>query len=505
MSLSKPQPVLITHWQEVAEEISCLSSRDHGLQQKQLDCLLRDLGAALHGPETPPTSLYASIISRVVRLGLHGTFEAVADEVVLRGLSLEEVLRMANALPGGNLACHAVLSGSPAALEKLAVLSAEAGVDLDGVEVEPESGMSALHWAAALHSEAMVDQLLRYDEGAAAAWVLLPGGENGLSPLEMLNPEPRLLEQQLQPLFSSDEESLAEDASPPPSLANPLIRTSLCLWGASTLLCLAILGIALSQCESLLLLVLTTAVLTGWLCWCKYANIVGKMRQLAGGSGFELTWFLASKQPAVEVSYCRFVTSKITPTENFCFGATLGGKFLCALKVARSNFGNDVNAVAALGLVAMLTSAGMLFRTVLIRRNALRSTEWFNMVVDGAVYLSFIAALWVDRRPGVQYVDLFSRPAPWTVAHYMTVAAVQSSFFFSPIRVMLPFRLFCSVAMMMQFYLSSLLTPVHGPLKTQWAGILVGCILSNGLYIVLRLQKEQANLETFFNCRPKGQ
>eukprot|EP00192_Tetraselmis_astigmatica_P002113 CAMPEP_0117692678 /NCGR_PEP_ID=MMETSP0804-20121206/26456_1 /TAXON_ID=1074897 /ORGANISM="Tetraselmis astigmatica, Strain CCMP880" /LENGTH=1011 /DNA_ID=CAMNT_0005506143 /DNA_START=169 /DNA_END=3205 /DNA_ORIENTATION=- len=514
MFLSKPRAMLITNWEDVAGEISSLSHGYHPLRQGHVDCLLRDLGAAFHAIEAPPNSVYASCMARAVRLGLHDTFEALGDEVLMRGLSLSEVLSIANELPDSNLASLAVQSGSLATLQKVSVLSAEAGVEVQADRVDQESGMAAVHWAAAAEMPHMLSELIRCSPGAARAWRSLPGGQYGLTPCEMFGPEAAVFEQQHVPEQASTADSqYAESAIEYRTLEESTSREApgwstqavlIAAFVAVLLSTAAVMGSAPRKCGSLFLVVQGSLLLTVWFCWRKYAITLNKMRHLARSAGFELTWFLAPTDPGVEAAYCSFVTLKMsTWHDSLSFGGMFAVPLLMAMGFYHLNHGLLMSP-GSFFLGAAVSAVAVLARRALIQRSALRGLEWFNMTADLCIYLLWVGTAWVVLQqgpvPGAKYMGCFvALPPGVMLVHLLTVAVVQSTSFFPSIRFMVPFRLLGILLFMTQVYLSFKINPISHSVKTELACGFLACILSSGAYVHLRIKKEQTNLSAFIS------
>ena len=153
-------------------------------------------------------------MARAARLGLHDTFEAMADRAVTRALALKHVSSMANNGPGGNLASQAAQSRSFETLEKVTVLSAEGEVPFAAADVDLASSTSALLWAAVVQSRPMIALLMESDQGAPAACRSLPGELRGLTPFKMFSP-----------VAAASPDTCLEAAAEPPILSNTRIRS----------------------------------------------------------------------------------------------------------------------------------------------------------------------------------------------------------------------------------------------------------------------------------------
>mmetsp|Transcript_17512 Transcript_17512/g.48848 ORF Transcript_17512/g.48848 Transcript_17512/m.48848 type:complete len:704 (+) Transcript_17512:1254-3365(+) len=514
MFLSKPRAMLITNWEDVAGEISSLSHGYHPLRQGHVDCLLRDLGAAFHAIEAPPNSVYASCMARAVRLGLHDTFEALGDEVLMRGLSLSEVLSIANELPDSNLASLAVQSGSLATLQKVSVLSAEAGVEVQADRVDQESGMAAVHWAAAAQLPHMLSELMRCSPGAAGAWRSLPGGQYGLTPCEMFGPAAAVFEQQRVPDQASTADSqYAESVIESRTAAESTSREApgwstqadlTAAFAAGLLSTAVVLGSAPRKCGSLLLMVPGSLLLTMWFCWHKYATTLDNMRQLARSAGFELSWFLAPTDPEVEAAYCCFVTLKVsTWLDTLSFGGMLAVPLLMAMGFCHVNHGPRIGLVS-FGLLGGFVSLALAIRRSLTQRSALRGLEWFNMMTKLSLSLSWEGAMWMvlqqERVLRAGYMDsLLALPIAVMILHASAVALAGANILFPPFHTMVMWRLITVATIMAQGYLSFKISPISHSIETEIAHFTVACILSSGVYFYVRLQKEQSHLSGFIS------
>mmetsp|Transcript_17517 Transcript_17517/g.48899 ORF Transcript_17517/g.48899 Transcript_17517/m.48899 type:complete len:939 (+) Transcript_17517:710-3526(+) len=514
MVLSAPQAMLITYWEEISEEVSTLGTGNHGLRQGQVNCLLRDLGMALHSAEAPPLSVFAGCLARTARLGFHGTFEALRDEVLMRELPLSEVLGIANELPGGNLVSLAVQSGSLATLQKVSVLSAEAGVEVQADRVDQESGMAAVHWAAAAQLPHMLSELMRCSPGAAGAWRSLPGGQYGLTPCEMFGPAAAVFEQQRVPDQASTADSqYAESVIESRTAAESTSREApgwstqadlTAAFAAGLLSTAVVLGSAPRKCGSLLLMVPGSLLLTMWFCWHKYATTLDNMRQLARSAGFELSWFLAPTDPEVEAAYCCFVTLKVsTWLDTLSFGGMLAVPLLMAMGFCHVNHGPRIGLVS-FGLLGGFVSLALAIRRSLTQRSALRGLEWFNMMTKLSLSLSWEGAMWMvlqqERVLRAGYMDsLLALPIAVMILHASAVALAGANILFPPFHTMVMWRLITVATIMAQGYLSFKISPISHSIETEIAHFTVACILSSGVYFYVRLQKEQSHLSGFIS------
>ena len=476
----------------------------------------------LHGAEDPSIFVYASSIVRAARLGLPNTVELLGDEVLRRGLSLEEVVIMADRFPGGNLTSQAVQSGSLETLQQVVLLAEEADRDINAEALDPESGMCALHWAAAAKSSGMVLLLLESSSTAATAWMSVPSSISAMTPFQMYGDKHSSCfgqEQGMQHVMQRAEDMTCEHdrhsqnshaadgmaAHVPnhsPGASNYLLASS----GIAAVVAALLAGP--TKCVISSVLVLAVFLVTVWYGWHTYCSVMERTMQLAASSGIELSWFMAPRDPHVEAQYCRFLLSR-TSTLHRLLQATLPALLIF---MAHANAASLHGPQLGWSSLAISVAAGCILvpmRQRLFRKGAARAIEWCNITVDLIVTCAFIISFAIPglkgRQPGLRYPEpLVSLPVYVSIPYMAMISGVQAYSMPSPIRILIPGRLVNLILFIVEGYYSSLFSEPGVSLKVDWAIFLVSNIISSALYCTIRIKSEAASFRSFVRQSEKA-
>eukprot|EP00191_Tetraselmis_sp_GSL018_P003217 CAMPEP_0177604170 /NCGR_PEP_ID=MMETSP0419_2-20121207/15964_1 /TAXON_ID=582737 /ORGANISM="Tetraselmis sp., Strain GSL018" /LENGTH=1071 /DNA_ID=CAMNT_0019098113 /DNA_START=279 /DNA_END=3491 /DNA_ORIENTATION=- len=533
LSVGKPAPVLVVHEEPLASDICRADSGPWRLEEPMREAFLKDLSDCF-GDLTDCSGFgcFARAASLAARLGLGATLEEIVNCALDSGLSLRGVLSSLEPGAGAGLLREAVRSGDARTVKVILVLMEEAGLPWRICELDPLTGLSTLHVAAAYASEEIIGLLLGAGgQEALHAWDSLAAASGGVLPRKVLWERRRRAAAGVSPAGGeagepsepsccgggdgSEPEGSFWSACSPMTLPDsrggepteeeeegPLPGQRAVGWLLGTrglLVSFAVFGAiaagyhqrwgVLPAGAFVLAAVSSLTFVVPLVYHHVFARGLRAVRDAGAACGVAVGADVAPADPAIAAQYSDHLAGQLKARDHLLFALAL---FMNA-EATLPGAGAAAAGVWALALIAA--------RLWLARRRTIGGVEWVNAAAD--LFLTLLHALSLPQRlaslgTGGEGSGLAMVMALATMAMQPAMLGV---FVPAPVRAMLLLRAASMVAHTAALARSETAAAVLGAVPAgAWAVSLVASLLGGALYAAIRLSTEQHRLLGFMKA-----